>query len=79
MDVLSNRSSKRGSPYLHHTLFKVINVILQNAPADEPVYQFLDRKRTEGKPYYVYMTAGANRFLRVYYGRIKEYLGTLEN
>ena len=79
MDVRSNRSSKRGSPYLRHTLFKVMTVILQNAPADEPVYQFLDRKRAEGKPYYVYMTAGANKFLRVYYGRVKEYLDTLEN
>ncbi len=79
MDVRSNRSSKRRSPYLRHTLFKVMTVILQNAPADEPVYQFLDRKRAEGKPYYVYMTAGANKFLRVYYGRVKEYLDTLEN
>lgn len=79
MDVRSNRSSKRGSPYLRHTLFKVMTVLLQNTPADEPVYQFLDRKRAEGKPYYVYMTAGANKFLRVYYGRVKEYLDTLEN
>lgn len=78
MDVRSNRSSKRGSPYLRHTLFKVMSAILQNAPADEPVYQFLDRKRAEGKPYYVYMTAGANKFLRVYYGKVKEYLALLD-
>jgi len=26
----------------------------------------------------VYMTAGANKFLRIYYGRVKEYLATLE-
>ena len=32
------------------------------------------KKRSQGKPYYVYMTAGANKFLRVYYGRVKEYL-----
>ena len=29
--------------------------------------------RDRGKPYYVYMTAGANKFLRIYYGRVKEY------
>ena len=29
------------------------------------------------KPYYVYMTAGANKFLRIYYGRVKEYLSSL--
>ena len=47
---------------------------LQKAPADEPVFQFLDRKRAEGKPYYIYMTAGANKFLRRYYGKVMEYL-----
>lgn len=44
---------------------------------DDPVYQFLDKKRAQGKPYYVYMTAGANKFLRIYYGRVKEYLASL--
>ena len=47
-------------------------------PQDDPVYQFMDKKRTERKPYLVYMTAGANKFLRIYYGRIKEYLAKLE-
>ena len=32
------------------------------------------RSDAQGKPYYVYMTAGANKFLRIYYGRVKEYL-----
>ena len=39
---------------------------------------FYLQKRAEGKPYMVYMTAGANKFLRIYYGRVKEYLATLE-
>lgn len=30
------------------------------------------------KPYLVYMTAGANKFLRIYYGRVKEHLASLE-
>ena len=29
--------------------------------------------------YLVYMTAGANKFLRIYYGRVKEYLAKLED
>ena len=49
-----------------------MTILLQNAPADEPVFQFLDRKRSEGKPYYVYMTAGANKFLRRYYGKVRD-------
>jgi len=73
----SNKSSKRGSPYLRKTLFNVMTALLQNAPPDEPVYQFLDRKRAEGKPYYVYMTAGANKFLRIYFGKVRDYLASL--
>ena len=75
----SNKASKRGSPYLRRTLFNIMSVILQNAPEDEPVYQFLDKKRAEGKPYYVYMTAGANKFLRRYYAKVTEYLNEKEN
>ncbi|MCD8127963.1 MAG: transposase, partial [Oscillospiraceae bacterium] len=63
-NVRSNKSSKHGSPYLRKTLFNIMTVYRQKAPADESVYQFPDRKRAEGKPYYVYMTAGANKFLR---------------
>ena len=44
---------------------------------DDPVYGFMDKKRSQGKLYYVYMTAGSNKFLRVYYGRVKEYLAEL--
>jgi len=77
-DSRSNRSSKRGSPFLRKTLFVLMTMLLQLAPPDEPVYQFLDRKRTEGKPYYVYMTAGANKFLRIYFGKVRDHLATLE-
>ena len=78
-NVRSNKASKRGSPYLRKALFNVMTCYLQKAPADEPVFQFLNRKRAEGKPYYVYMTAGANKFLRRYYGKVIEYLSTLED
>jgi hypothetical protein len=74
----SNKSSKRGSPYLRKTLFVLMTILLKNAPSDDAVYQFLDRKRSEGKPYYVYMTAGANKFLRIYYGKVRDYLAALE-
>lgn len=74
----SNSTSKRGSPQLRKTLFNIMTILLQNAPANDPVFQFIDKKRAEGKPYYVYMTAGANKFLRIYYGRVREYLTTLE-
>lgn len=67
----SNRSSKCGPSRLRKTLFLIMTSLLQTKPLDDPVYQFLDKKRSEGKPYKVYMTAGANKFLRIYYGKVK--------
>ena len=72
-------TTKRGSPYLRKTLFNIMKCYLQNAPEDEPVYQFIDKKRSEGKPYFVYMTAAANKFLRRYYAKVNEYLVSSEN
>ena len=72
------RITKRGSPALRRTLFLVMGVILQRSPAEEPVYQFMDKKRSEGKPYRVYMMASANKFLRIYYATVKAYLDALE-
>lgn len=73
-----NPTSKRGSPHLRKTLYQVVSTYLKKSPADEPVYQFLDKKRAEGKPYFVYMTAAANKFLRIYYARVKEVLITTD-
>jgi len=44
-----------------------MDCLLKTQPQDDPVYRFM-----------VYMTAGANKFLRIYYGRVKEYLASLE-
>ncbi len=75
-DKVSNSkpSSKRGSPYLRKTLFVIMTILLQHHPQDDPVYQFIDKKRSEGKPYYVYMTAGMTKFLRIYYGKVRDCL-----
>ena len=77
-EAKSVRTSKSGPPELRRTLFLVMDGLLKSMPQDDPVYQFMDKKRAEGKPYLVYMTAGANKFLRIYYGRVKEYLASLE-
>jgi len=73
----SVHTTKKGSPSLRKTLFQIMDGLIKRSPADDAVYAFMDKKRAEGKPYYVYMTAGANKFLRIYYGRVKEYLSTL--
>lgn len=78
IDIKSRGISKRGSSTLRRTLFQVMDCILRHKHEDEPVYQFLDKKRSEGKHYYVYMIAGCNKFLRIYYARISEYLNSLD-
>lgn len=70
-------TTKKGSPSLRKTLFQIMDGLIKRSPTDDAVYAFMDKKRAEGKPYYVYMTAGANKFLRIYYGRVREYLATL--
>lgn len=72
----SVRTSKKGSPNLRKTLFQIMESLNKRSPADDPVYAFMAKKNAQGKPYYVYMTAGANKFLRIYYGKVKEYLSS---
>ena len=73
----STPTTKKRSPNLRKTLFQIMDGLIKRSPVDDPVYAFMDKKRAEGKPYYVYMTAGANKFLRIYYGRVNEYLAAL--
>lgn len=73
-DTKSRSISKRGSPALRKTVFQIMTIYLKKQPLDEPVYQFLDKKRAEGKPYKVYMIAAAHKFLRIYCARVKETL-----
>ena len=78
MNKKSVPTSKRGSSALRKTLFQLMDVLIKSKPQDDPVYQFLNKKRAQGKPYYVYMTAGANKFLRIYYARVKQYLNQMD-
>lgn len=77
-DAKTRHVSKRGSPHLRKTLFQITTILLRKANPDNPVYLFMDRKRAEGKHFYVYMVAGAAKFLRIYYAKVKNYLDTLE-
>lgn len=78
-ELTDRNISKKGSPHLRKALFQVMDCLLKKAPADDPVFQFLDRKRSEGKHYYSYMTAGCAKFLRIYYARVKEYRNNSEH
>ena len=63
---------------MRKTLFMVCSVLLRLSDPEDPVYRFMDKKRAEGKHFYVYIVAGAAKFLRIYYARVKECLNTFE-
>lgn len=75
----SRHVSKRGSPHLRRVLFTICSVILQHSDPENAVFQFMDKKRAEGKHFYVYTVAGGAKFLRIYYAKVKEYLNTLDS
>lgn len=77
-EAKSRHVSKRGSPLLRRVLFQIASVLLVTANPDDAVYRFMDKKRAEGKHFYVYMVAGAAKFLRIYYARVKEHLASQE-
>lgn len=74
LDVSSRHISKRGSAALRKVLFQITEVYILNKPEDEPVYQFIDKKRSEGKHYYSYRIAAANKFLRTYFAKVNQVL-----
>lgn len=54
--------SKHGPPVLRKTRFQAMDVRIKIKLYDV-VYLFIDRKRAQGKPYYVYMATGASKLL----------------
>ncbi len=66
------RISKRGSKYLRTIGYQVMTSINISKNESCPVYQFMQKKEAEGKAKKVAKIAGLNKFLRIYYARIKE-------
>ena len=55
-----------------------MDCLLKTMPQNDPVYRFMDKKRSKGKPYRVYLMASANKFLRIYFASVKAYLDVLD-
>ena len=64
--------SKRGNSYLRKTGYEIMQSLIQHKPIGDPVYDFICKKRLEGKCGKEAMIAGLNKFLRIYYGRVTE-------
>ena len=65
--------SKRGSSLLRKTGYEVMKCVKSSKPRDDnAVYLFMLKKEAEGKPKNVAKIAALNKFLRIYYARVKE-------
>lgn len=64
--------SKRGNSYPRKTAFELMLCLIQHKPVGDPVYDFIQKKRSEGKAAKEAMVAGINKFLRIYYGKVTE-------
>ena len=71
--------SKRGNSYLRKTGFEIMQSLIQHKPEGDAVYDFIQKKRSEGKCAKEAMIAGLNKFLRVYYGRVSEVYDTIHS
>lgn len=71
--------SKRGSALLRKTGYEIISCLKKTKPTDDAtVYQYILKKQNEGKPKKVANVAALNKFLRIYYARVKEIYATVE-
>ncbi len=64
--------SKRGNGYLLRVGFEIMQCKLRFKPEGDVVYEFVQKKRAEGKCGKEAMVAGINKFLRIYYGKVTE-------
>lgn len=69
--------SKRGNPYLRKTGYEIMQSLIKHKPQNDVVYDFIVKKRCEGKCGKEAMIAGLNKFLRVYFGKVTELYSNL--
>jgi transposase len=71
--VGSNRKiTKRGSAALRKIGYETMRCLKTSPHPDDPVYQYILKKESEGKAKKTAKIAGLNKFLRIYYARVKE-------
>ena len=65
--------SKRGSKYLRKTGYEIMKCLKTAKPTtDSAVYDFIIKKESEGKSKKSAKIAGLNKFLHIYYARVKQ-------
>ena len=69
----SNRHiSKRGNKYLRKTGYEIMQSIIRSCSDKSEIKIYILKKESEGKLKKVAKIAGLNKFLRIYYGKVKK-------
>lgn len=68
----NRRISKRGSKLLRKVGYEIMASFTRQKPFDNSVYDFIKKKETEGKAKKVAKIAGLNKFIHIYYVRVRD-------
>ena len=69
----NRRISKRENKYIQKIGYEITTALMSSKPTeDNAVYLFVMKKRQEGKHYLAADMAGLNKFLHIYYARVKQ-------
>ena len=72
-EATNRHITKRGNKYLRCVGYEIMCNITRSRPKDDnAVYEFIKKKESEGKRKKTAKIAGLNKFLRIYYARVKE-------
>ena len=70
--------SKSGNKYLRKAGYEVMKSIKSSGKAGNELYDYISKKEEEGKAKKVAKIAGLNKFIRMYYGKVREKYRELE-
>lgn len=71
-EATNRHISKRGNKYLRKTGYEIMKSIKSNTKSDNELRTYIIKKENEGKLKKVAKIAGLNKFLRMYYGKVKK-------
>lgn len=77
-EATNRHISKRGNKYLRKTGYEVMKSIKSSCKTGNELYDYIVKKENEGKMKKVAKIAGLNKFLRMYYGKVKKKYKELE-
>jgi len=72
ISLRKGKTDKKDSKYLRNVGYEVMTAININKKLACPIYEFMTKKKNEGKASNVEKIAVLNKFLRIYYAKVKE-------